>query len=57
VHGRILASTTTPSPPLALRLLQHLPALQRLPARLIGIGLRPEHIATSERAGKLGLAA
>ncbi|MGD9537249.1 MAG: FAD-dependent oxidoreductase [Alphaproteobacteria bacterium] len=30
--------------PLAVRLMQRLPLLQRLPARLIGIGVRPEHV-------------
>ena len=33
------------SPPLALRLLARFPLLRRLPARLIGIGVRPEHVA------------
>ena len=33
------------SPPLALRLLARFPLLQRLPARLVGIGVRPEHVA------------
>jgi 2-polyprenyl-6-methoxyphenol hydroxylase-like FAD-dependent oxidoreductase len=32
--------------PLAFRLLDEFPALRRLPARLIGIGVRPEHIHT-----------
>jgi hypothetical protein len=31
-------------PPLALRLLARLPLLPRLPARLVGLGIRPEHI-------------
>ncbi len=30
--------------PLVLRLLQRFPALRRIPARLIGVGLRPEHV-------------
>ncbi len=29
---------------LALRLLQWLPALRRIPARLVGIGFRPERV-------------
>ncbi len=33
-------------PPLALRLIGGLPLLRRIPGRLIGLGLRPEHIAT-----------
>ena len=32
------------SPPWPLRLLRHWPFLRRLPARLIGIGFRPEHV-------------
>ena len=30
-------------PPLALRLLHRLPWLQRIPARIVGLGFRPEH--------------
>ncbi|NOK17114.1 FAD-dependent oxidoreductase [Corallococcus carmarthensis] len=30
--------------PLTLRLLQRIPALRRIPGRLIGLGVRPEHI-------------
>jgi 2-polyprenyl-6-methoxyphenol hydroxylase-like FAD-dependent oxidoreductase len=36
-------------PPLALRLLQHYPILRRIPARVLGLGVRPEHIHTPER--------
>jgi 2-polyprenyl-6-methoxyphenol hydroxylase-like FAD-dependent oxidoreductase len=32
------------TPPLAIRLLARWPFLQRLPARLVGVGIRPEHI-------------
>ena len=32
-----------PRPPLALRLLDRLPWLQRIPARIVGLGFRPEH--------------
>ena len=41
----VLGSRERLRPPLALRLLQWLPVLRRIPARLIGIGLRPEHVA------------
>jgi 2-polyprenyl-6-methoxyphenol hydroxylase-like FAD-dependent oxidoreductase len=34
--------------PLALRLLQQFPMLRRIPARLIGVGVRPEHIHTTD---------
>jgi 2-polyprenyl-6-methoxyphenol hydroxylase-like FAD-dependent oxidoreductase len=40
----ILTSTTKPSLPWALRLILRLPLLQRIPARLIGVGFRPEHV-------------
>jgi hypothetical protein len=33
-----------------LRLLARFPLLRRLPARLLGLGFRPEHIRTPERA-------
>jgi 2-polyprenyl-6-methoxyphenol hydroxylase-like FAD-dependent oxidoreductase len=35
-------------PPLPLRLLARVPFLRRIPARLIGIGFRPEHVRTLE---------
>jgi hypothetical protein len=42
----ILESREQPAVPSALRLLDKVPLLQRLPARLIGLGVRPEHVAT-----------
>jgi hypothetical protein len=30
--------------PLMFRLFNHLPILRRIPARLIGMGFRPEHV-------------
>jgi 2-polyprenyl-6-methoxyphenol hydroxylase-like FAD-dependent oxidoreductase len=35
--------------PLAFRLLQRLPVLRRIPARMIGLGFRPEHVRTPDR--------
>jgi hypothetical protein len=32
--------------PFFMRLLQWFPVLQRLPARLMGMGFRPEHVRT-----------
>lgn len=40
-----LAAAGPVAPPLALRVLTAIPLLRRLPARLIGLGIRPEHIA------------
>jgi 2-polyprenyl-6-methoxyphenol hydroxylase-like FAD-dependent oxidoreductase len=48
VITRVLAGAT-PKPPFALRLLEWFPALRAIPARVIGIGVRPEHIHTVER--------
>lgn len=35
-----------PKPPLILQALKYLPILRRIPARLIGVGFRPEHVRT-----------
>jgi 2-polyprenyl-6-methoxyphenol hydroxylase-like FAD-dependent oxidoreductase len=49
-QNRVIApvlSTTRPlNPPLLLRLLDRVALLRRIPARLIGLGVRPEHITT-----------
>jgi 2-polyprenyl-6-methoxyphenol hydroxylase-like FAD-dependent oxidoreductase len=47
VVSRVLAGAT-PKPPAAMKLLNWFPALRAIPARLIGIGVRPEHIHTPE---------
>jgi hypothetical protein len=44
VMSRILGSEEWRSPPLPFRLLARFPLLRRIPARLIGLGFRPEHI-------------
>ncbi len=41
-----LSQTTPIRPPLAMRILTGVPLLNRLPARLIGMGIRPEHVQT-----------
>jgi 2-polyprenyl-6-methoxyphenol hydroxylase-like FAD-dependent oxidoreductase len=57
VQDRVIARVLDPregplTAPLALRLLDRLPLLQRLPARLVGLGVRPEHVRAPEaRAG------
>jgi 2-polyprenyl-6-methoxyphenol hydroxylase-like FAD-dependent oxidoreductase len=43
-----LAGAREPKPPFALKLLDHFPLLRRLPARMIGMGVRPEHVHTME---------
>jgi 2-polyprenyl-6-methoxyphenol hydroxylase-like FAD-dependent oxidoreductase len=48
VVGRVLSSRTPITPPWPVRLAQRWPALQRIPARVVGIGFRPEHVQTRE---------
>jgi 2-polyprenyl-6-methoxyphenol hydroxylase-like FAD-dependent oxidoreductase len=42
----VLDNAAPLSPPLAFRLLGRFPFLRRIPARLIGMGFRPEHVRT-----------
>jgi 2-polyprenyl-6-methoxyphenol hydroxylase-like FAD-dependent oxidoreductase len=53
IISNVLTMTQTPRPPLAARLLDRYALLRRLPARLVGMGFRPEHVRTPEmsRAG------
>lgn len=51
IIGPTLTLTEEPKPPFALRLLQWLPLLQRLPARILGLGVRREHVAEFVRGG------
>ncbi len=44
VIGRVLASGATPGIAWPIRLMQRFPVLRRIPARLIGMGFRPEHV-------------
>lgn len=45
VLSPVLARSDAPArPPLAITLLQRLPLLRRLPARMVGIGVRPERV-------------
>ena len=46
VIARILVETGPLKPPLAVRLLATFPFLRRIPARIIGLGIRPEHISS-----------
>jgi 2-polyprenyl-6-methoxyphenol hydroxylase-like FAD-dependent oxidoreductase len=48
VIRRVLTSDTRPSPPFVVKLLDRFPYLRRIPARLLGVGIRPEHIHTPE---------
>jgi len=44
VISPVLHGTSTPRPPWALQLLNQSALLRRLPARLVGMGFRPEHV-------------
>jgi 2-polyprenyl-6-methoxyphenol hydroxylase-like FAD-dependent oxidoreductase len=48
VISDVLTETDTVTPPLPMRLIGALPFLRRLPGRLIGLGVRPEHVETPE---------
>jgi 2-polyprenyl-6-methoxyphenol hydroxylase-like FAD-dependent oxidoreductase len=52
VIGRVLGAGKSLEPPLVLRLLSRFAPLRRIPARLIGMGVRPEHVRSpARRAG------
>jgi 2-polyprenyl-6-methoxyphenol hydroxylase-like FAD-dependent oxidoreductase len=44
VIGRVLAGSGPPRLPWPVRLMQRFPVLRRIPARLVGMGFRPEHV-------------
>ena len=50
VIAAALAGTGTLKPPLAIRLIAAIPWFSRFPARLMGLGFRPEHVAPDLRA-------
>ncbi|HEY4283635.1 MAG TPA: FAD-dependent oxidoreductase, partial [Chthoniobacterales bacterium] len=53
IHRNVVTgreSKSGDSPPLIVRMLQWFPILQTLPARFIGIGPRPEHVAPPRRS-------
>jgi len=48
VLSAVLGSTARPKPPFAAKFFNWFPVLRRVPARLIGLGVRPEHVRTPE---------
>lgn len=52
IIGPTLKLKEQPTPPLALRLMQRWPLLQRIPARVLGLGVRREHVAAFIRNGE-----
>jgi 2-polyprenyl-6-methoxyphenol hydroxylase-like FAD-dependent oxidoreductase len=45
IIARVLGQTGPVKPPLAVRLLAKFPFLRRIPARIVGLGIRPEHVS------------
>ncbi len=53
IRAVLPSAVTKPlSPPLIMKLLGWFPIPRRIPARLVGIGVRPEHIRTAEAADR-----
>jgi 2-polyprenyl-6-methoxyphenol hydroxylase-like FAD-dependent oxidoreductase len=50
IIGPALQGLQRPKPPLLFKLISAVPLLQRIPARLLGLGVRPEHVQTPEAA-------
>jgi 2-polyprenyl-6-methoxyphenol hydroxylase-like FAD-dependent oxidoreductase len=50
IISRVLKAQKRPKPPLFFKTFGVFPALRRIPARLIGVGIRPEHVRTPEAA-------
>jgi 2-polyprenyl-6-methoxyphenol hydroxylase-like FAD-dependent oxidoreductase len=48
VINRVLQTNRTLAPPWPLKLFARFPVLRRIPARMIGVGVRPEHVRTAE---------
>ena len=51
IISRVLVSERRPKPPLFFKLFDTFPVLRRIPARLIGVGIRPEHVRTRQADG------
>jgi 2-polyprenyl-6-methoxyphenol hydroxylase-like FAD-dependent oxidoreductase len=49
VMTRVLNLRADPKPPFLVKLLNAWPYLRRIPARLVGIGFRPEHVRIAEQ--------
>ncbi len=50
VISRVLGGTGKAVPPWPVRLFKYFPVLRRLPARLMGLGVRRERVTSPERA-------
>jgi 2-polyprenyl-6-methoxyphenol hydroxylase-like FAD-dependent oxidoreductase len=50
IIGPALQGTREPEPPFLFRLFNAFPILRRMPARLLAVGIRPEHVQTPDAA-------
>ena len=48
VVSRVLVGTRRPKPPAVFKLFDIFPVLRRIPARLLALGIRPEHVHTPD---------
>jgi 2-polyprenyl-6-methoxyphenol hydroxylase-like FAD-dependent oxidoreductase len=48
IISRVLESQKRPKPPLLFKAFNVFPPLRRIPARLLGLGIRPEHVHTPD---------
>jgi 2-polyprenyl-6-methoxyphenol hydroxylase-like FAD-dependent oxidoreductase len=48
IISRALSGTERPKPPLLFKLFDVFPILRRIPARVMGLGIRPEHVHTPD---------
>ena len=51
ILNRVLNSRAIAHAPFLIRALFAIPWVRRIPALIVGVGVRPEHVSTSERAG------
>jgi len=49
IINRVLESNESLTPPWPVRLFNEWPWLRRIPARVLGVGVRPEHVRTGDR--------
>lgn len=54
IHPALGRQTPIRRLPLPFRLIQQFPWLRRIPARIVGLGFRPEHIRTPDTQSRLG---
>jgi 2-polyprenyl-6-methoxyphenol hydroxylase-like FAD-dependent oxidoreductase len=50
IISRVLVAHARPKPPLLVKVFGAFPILRRIPAHLLGLGIRPEHVRTPEAA-------